>query len=80
MPSHFIRKYATTISIALFAVFYFVLSTYKPGFVFSKEGNIREFGVGQSNKTILPLWLVSLLLGIISYFVIMLISASLSHI
>ena len=76
MNSQIIRKNATTISIVLFAVIYIVLSTYKPGFIFSKDGNIREFGVGQSNKTILPLWLVSLLLGILSYYVIMVTSTS----
>ena len=80
MQSQIIRKNATTISIALFAVFYLLLSTYKPGFIFSKDGNIREFGVGQTNKTILPLWLVSLLLGILSYFVIMVLSTSILHI
>jgi hypothetical protein len=80
MNSQFIRKNATTISIVLFAVIYFLLSTYKPGFIFSKDGSIREFGVGQSNKTILPLWLVSLLLGILSYFFIMVSSSSIMQI
>jgi len=80
MNSQIIRKNATTLSIALFAVIYFLLSTYKPGFIFSKDGNIREFGVGQSNKTILPLWLVSLLLGILSYFLIMVTSTSIMKI
>ena len=80
MNSQMIRKNATTISIALFAIVYLLLSTYKPGFLFSKDGSLREFGVGQTNKTILPLWLVSLLLGILSYFGIMVLSTSMLHI
>ena len=80
MHTQMIRRNAASISIALFAIIYFLLSTYKPGFIFSKEGNLREFGVGQTNKTILPLWLVSLLLGILSYFVIMVLSTSMVHI
>jgi hypothetical protein len=80
MYSQILRRNAPAISIALFAVIYFLLSSYKPGFLFSKDGSLREFGVGQSNKTILPLWLVSLLLGILSYFVIMVLSTSMIHI
>ncbi len=80
MVSHYFRKYATTISIVLFAIIYAVLSVYKPAMMFSKDGDIREFGVGQSNKTIMPLWLVSLLLGIMCYFVILVASSTLFNI
>ena len=80
MVSHYFRKYATTISIALFAIIYAALSVYKPAMMFSKDGDLREFGVGQSNKTIMPLWLVSLLLGIMCYFVILVASSTLFNI
>jgi hypothetical protein len=39
----------------------------KPEFLYNKNGSIREFGVGYKNKTILPVWLFSILLGILSY-------------
>ena len=35
-----------------------------------KDG-VREFGIGYKNKTILPIWLLSLVLGICSYLVVM---------
>ena len=38
-----------------------------PAFLYNIDGSIREFGVGYKNKTILPLWLFSIILGIISY-------------
>jgi hypothetical protein len=36
----------------------------------SKTG-LRSFGVGYKHSTILPLWLVSILLGILSYFAVL---------
>jgi hypothetical protein len=39
----------------------------KPGFLYNKDGSLRQFGVGYRNKTILPVWLLSIILGIISY-------------
>jgi hypothetical protein len=39
----------------------------QPAFLYDKDGSIREFGVGYKNKTILPMWLFSIILGILSY-------------
>jgi hypothetical protein len=43
----------------------------KPAFLYNQDGSIREFGVGYKNKTILPIWLLSLILGILSYLAVM---------
>jgi hypothetical protein len=39
----------------------------KPGFLYKEDGSIREFGVGTKNKTFMPVWLFSIILGILSY-------------
>ena len=39
----------------------------KPGFLYNRDGSLREFGIGYTNKTIVPLWLFSIILGILSY-------------
>jgi len=39
----------------------------KPAFLYKNDGSIREFGVGYKNKTIMPVWLFSIILGILSY-------------
>jgi len=39
----------------------------KPSFLYNNDGSLREFGVGYKNKTILPLWLFSIVLGILTY-------------
>jgi hypothetical protein len=38
----------------------------KPSFMFKKNGQFKNFGVG-SNKTILPFWLAVLIVGIVAY-------------
>jgi hypothetical protein len=48
----------------------------KPAFLYNKDGSVREFGIGYRNKTILPIWLLSLILGIISYLIVMFYLAS----
>lgn len=52
------------------AIFGIVYMT-KPLFLFNGDGSIKEFGVGYKNKTIMPLWLFSIILGILSYMSVM---------
>ena len=68
---NFIRENVTTISIILFILMFGVLVLLKPAFLYNKDGSIREFGIGYKNKTILPIWLVSIILGIFSYLIVM---------
>ena len=45
--------------------------------MFYDDGTIREFGIGYKNKTVFPVWLVAMILGILSYlFVLYAISIS----
>jgi hypothetical protein len=43
----------------------------KPACFYNNDGSIREFGIGYKNKTILPIWLLSLFLGILSYLAVL---------
>jgi uncharacterized membrane protein YozB (DUF420 family) len=71
MNRNYIRENATIFSIVLFLVMFGAIQIMKPDFLYNKDGSIREFGVGYKNKTILPIWLLSLILGILSYLFIM---------
>jgi len=55
------------VSIVLFIVLFFIIQWLKPAFLYNSDGSIREFGIGYKNKTILPVWLLSIVLGILSY-------------
>ena len=73
---NYIRENITLISIILFVFIFGLIVMIKPSFLYNRNGSIREFGVGYRNKTILPIWLLSLILGIISYLLVMFYLAS----
>jgi hypothetical protein len=52
----------------LLYVFVFMLVQYmNPSFIYNEDGSLRDFGIGYSSKTVLPIWLVAIILGILSY-------------
>lgn len=71
MHKMFIRENATVVSIILFICIFASIQIYKPLFLYNADGSIREFGIGYKNKTILPIWLFSIVLGIFSYISVM---------
>lgn len=64
----FVKRHIISISIVVFIVFYSIINYVKPSFLYHKNGSLREFGIGYKNKTIIPVWLLSILLAILSYF------------
>jgi len=56
------------VSIVLFFILYISFTQfYKPNFLYNTNGTLKEFGVGYKNKTVVPMWLFSIVLGILSY-------------
>jgi hypothetical protein len=55
------------IAIALYLLLIFIVLFYKPQFIFTDEGELKDFGTGE-NKTIMPLWIIFALMGIVSYY------------
>lgn len=57
--------------ILLYICFFSIIVYFKPSFVYDEKNEcFRQFGVGYKNTTILPLWFLSILLAIFSYFII----------
>lgn len=55
--------------IAVYICLYGLIITFKPSIIYDKNKDcLRQFGVGYKNTTILPLWLVSIIIAIFSYF------------
>jgi hypothetical protein len=73
---NYIREHITLISIILFVFIFGFIVMIKPAFLYNRDGSVREFGIGYKNKTILPIWLLSLILGIVSYLIVMFYLAS----
>ncbi len=67
MFKNIIGKNVTLVSIVIFIIIFSFTQFLKPTFLYNTDNSIREFGVGYKNKTILPVWLFSILLAILSY-------------
>ena len=63
----FIRNNITLSAITLFIIIFAAVHIAKPAFLYKQDGSIRNFGIGTKNKTIMPVWLFSIILGILSY-------------
>jgi uncharacterized membrane protein YidH (DUF202 family) len=71
MYRNYIRENITLVSVVLFIIIFGIIQMMKPACFYNKDGSIREFGIGYKNKTILPIWLLSLVLGILCYLAVM---------
>lgn len=67
MLRQFIRNNVTLVSILIFMALFTIVQLYKPLFLYNQDGSIRTFGIGYKNKTIMPIWLFSIILGIFCY-------------
>lgn len=72
----FMKRHIISLSILLFMVCFYMLQYMAPSFLYNKEGHIRPFGIGYKNKTIIPIWLMTLIMAILSYIIIRFISES----
>ena len=57
-------------SIILFIAIFAAVQYGQPLFLYNSDGSVRQFGVGYKNKTIFPIWLFSIIVGIFSYLVV----------
>ena len=71
MNPSFVRNNVTMVSILLFIFLFGLIQWLKPAFLYNSDGSIREFGIGYKNKTILPIWLLSLILGLVCYLAVL---------
>jgi Trk-type K+ transport system membrane component len=62
-----LRRHPLGAAIVLFVILFAITQSMRPRFFYQEDGSLRDFGVGYRNKTILPVWLFSLLLAILCY-------------
>jgi hypothetical protein len=67
----YIRENITLVAVVLFVIIFGIIQIMKPSCFYNSDGSIREFGIGYKNKTILPIWLLSLVLGILCYLAVL---------
>jgi hypothetical protein len=71
LTNSFIRKNINSFAIFLFLIIFIFINLTKPSFLYNRDGTLRQFGLGQKRKTVIPIWLLSIVLGILSYLAIL---------
>lgn len=63
-----IRNNLAGSAIILYIIVFMLVQYANPSFLYNPDGSLREFGVGYSSKTVLPIWLIAIILGILLVF------------
>lgn len=67
MYKSLIKNNNITTAILIFLVIFTIFVYIKPNFLFTKHGSIRQFGLGKRNSTIIPVWLLVVIIAIVAY-------------
>ena len=62
-----VKAHQPAFAIALFLILYCGILYTKTAFIFNKDGSFRQFGIGRSRKTVIPIWLLAFVIGIVAY-------------
>ena len=66
-----IQKENSYIAICIFIVLFVILQIVKPTFLYRNNGTLRQFGIGYKNKTVVPIWFITIIIAILSYYLVL---------
>lgn len=67
----FMRLNKVNIAIVIFMIVFTLIHLYRPILMYTKEGGFRQFGVGYKHKTVIPIWIVAIIIAIFSYLAVL---------
>ena len=67
LTKQFVRINKLNIAILLFALIFSAIHWIQPAMLYTPDGAFRQFGVGYKQKTVVPIWLVAIMLAIFCY-------------
>jgi hypothetical protein len=67
----FMRLNKVNIAIVIFLILFTLIHLYRPILMYTKEGGFRQFGVGYKHKTVIPIWVVAIIVAIFSYLAVL---------
>lgn len=71
LTKRFLQINKINIAIVIFAIVFGTIHWIKPSLMYNADGGFRPFGVGYSHKTVIPIWIVAIVLAILSYFTVL---------
>lgn len=66
----FIRDNKVLATFVIFMAMFLAMMMIRPALVFNRDGSIKEFGLGYTNRTVLPIWLFVIVFAILAYFTV----------
>jgi hypothetical protein len=61
------REVLSVIAVFLFLILFGIINAFRPSIIYNKDLSFRRFGIGYKNKTVVPIWLFSIILAILVY-------------
>jgi hypothetical protein len=61
------RDTLSIVSIFIFIILFGIINALKPSIIYNKDLSFRRFGIGYKNKTVVPIWLLAVMLAILVY-------------
>lgn len=71
IPKKLLRLYKVPFAVLLFLILFGAFHLWKPAFAYQENGAYRPFGIGYKHKTVIPIWIVAILLAIFSYMLVL---------
>lgn len=66
-PRKVLRVYKVQFAILFFLLIFSSYHYIKPGISYDLDGSFRPFGIGFKHKSVIPVWLVAIIIAILSY-------------
>lgn len=61
------REALSIIAVFIFIILFGIINAFRPSIIYNKDLSFRQFGIGYKNKTVVPIWLLSIILAILVY-------------
>jgi hypothetical protein len=61
------REALSIIAVFIFLILFGIINAFRPSIIYNKDLSFRRFGIGYKNKTVIPIWLMTVVLAILVY-------------
>jgi hypothetical protein len=61
------REALSVIAVFIFLILFGLINAFRPSVIYNKDLSFRRFGIGYKNKTVIPIWLFTIILAILVY-------------
>jgi uncharacterized membrane protein YidH (DUF202 family) len=61
------REALSVIAVFIFLILFGIINAFRPTVIYNKYLSLSRFGIGYKNKTVIPIWMLSIVLAILVY-------------